>query len=326
MSSSSGPEPGAERARLDVAEIEETEGLLEQRLATTEQALGASTSAKRRSGLITAAWAAPGTLWLVFYLAAPVVFIVLTSFWTRTTYGYDQIFTLHNWQNIPSIYWSQLWESAWHSVVIVLACLILGFPVAYLLAIRVQSLRNQIALFIVALAPFWTSYFIRAVAWIPLMGRQGAINTILLKLGIINEPLSILLFSDFAVVLALIQLYILFMITPIFFMLAQVDRSSIESARDLGANPFKVFREVIIPQSMPGIVIGSIFVFVLTMGDYGTVRVIGGSQVSSVGLIVLNQVGAIQFPLAAVSAVILVLAMMLGVFLLLRFSNLREEL
>ena len=110
------------------------------------------------------------------------------------------------------------------------------------------------------------------------------------------------------------------------FMLAQIDKSSLESARDLGANWLKTFREVIIPQSMPGIVIGAIFVFVLSMGDYGTVSIIGKGQVTSVGVLVSTQVTSIQYPGAAASAAILVLAMMVGVFVLLRFSNLREEL
>jgi putative spermidine/putrescine transport system permease protein len=124
----------------------------------------------------------------------------------------------------------------------------------------------------------------------------------------------------------MIQLYILFMITPLFFMLGQLDKGSLEAARDLGANWFQTFREVILPQTMPGIVIGSIFVFVLTMGEYGTVRIIGGGQVSSVGIVVNNNVGGVQYPLAAASALVLVLAMMLGVFVFLRMSNLREDL
>jgi putative spermidine/putrescine transport system permease protein len=125
---------------------------------------------------------------------------------------------------------------------------------------------------------------------------------------------------------AMLQLYILFMVAPLFFMLAQIDASSLEAARDLGANSFKTFREVILPQAMPGVVIGSIFVFILTMGEFATVRIIGGGQVASVGTIVQTQVASVQFPPAAASAVFLVLAMFIGVFVLLRFSNLREEL
>jgi putative spermidine/putrescine transport system permease protein len=293
-----------------------------------EKRLGRRQRAAGSRGLRTLAWVSPGTAWLLFFLIAPVLMIVLVSFWTRTIAGYEQVFTLDNYRFLfgSDIYWSQLWSSFVNSVIIVVLALALGFPVAYFLAISVTSLRNQIALFIIALAPFWTSYLIRAVAWIPMMGRQGAVNTFLQKIGIIDQPLDILLFSSFAVSVAMLQLYILFMVAPLFFMLAQIDKSSLEAARDLGANSLKTFREVIVPQAMPGVVIGSIFVFVLSMGDFGTVRIIGGGQVASVGTIVANWVVAVQFPRAAVSAVFLVLVMMLGVYALLRLSNLREDL
>ena len=326
MSESSGPES---RPGLHVEEIVEAEQVVGVR-AREEVALGEKerAGARGRRALTTAAWTAPGAVWLLFFLFAPVLMIVLVSFWTRTVSGFEAVWTLENYEFLfdSNVYWDQLWNSFWHSLVIVAAALILGFPVAYFLAISVTSLRYQIALFIIALAPFWTSYLIRAVAWIPMMGRQGALNTALQEVGLIGEPLDILLFSDFAVTVAMLQLYILFMVAPIFFMLAQIDRSSLEAARDLGANAFKTFREVILPQSMPGVVIGSIFVFILTMGEFATVRIIGGGTVSSVGTIVQTQVASVQFPQAAASAVFLVLAMILGVFVLLRFSNLREDL
>lgn len=286
-------------------------------------------SPKWRDRSITAAWAAPGTLWLLFYLIAPVIMIVLVSFWTQTTIGFDKEWTTENYDRIfgDTTYWKTLRQSFFNSLIVVGATLLLGFPVAYFLAIKVNSLRNQIALFIVALAPFWTSALIRTVSWqFPLMGRQGAVNTILQKIGIINEPIDALAFTNFSVTLAMVQLFILFMIAPIFFMLAQVDKSSLEAARDLGANWFKSFREVILPQSMPGIVIGSIFVFVLSFGDFATYRVVGGGTVASTGTIMQLQVANVQFPTAATSAVFLVLVMMIGVFILLRFSNLRQEL
>jgi putative spermidine/putrescine transport system permease protein len=328
MSSSSAPEEGA-GPQLDVAELEEAERVLTQEPRTERALEEVGKAAGRRGGLLTLAWAAPGTAWLAFYLVAPVVTIILVSFWTQTGSGFEKDWTLANYDRLFSdgVYWNQLKQSFFNSLIVVGATLLLGFPVAYYLAITVKNLRNQVALFIIALAPFWTSYIIRAVSWrYPLMGRQGAVNTVLEKLGLIDEPLAILSFSNFSVVLAMIQLYILFMITPLFFMLAQVDKSALEAARDLGANWLKSFREVILPQSMPGIVIGSIFVFVLSMGDYGTYRIVGGNTVASVGTIIQNQVNNVQYPTGATSAVFLVVAMMLGVFVLLRFSNLREEL
>ena len=297
--------------------------------STTEAPAAPRAGSAAGRKLLGLAGALPGTLWLLFFLVAPVVMIVLVSFWHTSISAFDPwSWTLDNYRTLihSGVYWSQLRQSFVNSLIVVAACLVFGFPVAYFLAIHIQNLRLQVALFIVALAPFWTSYLIRAVAWIPMMGRQGAINTILIKAGLIHEPLDFLLFSNFAVTLAMIQLYILFMITPLFFMLGQLDKSSLEAARDLGASWFQTFREVVLPQSMPGIVIGSIFVFVLTMGEYGTVRIIGGGQVSSVGVVVNNNVGGVQYPLAAASALVLVLAMMIGIFILLRMSNLREDL
>lgn len=331
MSSSSSPDeraaPHLDADDLDAVEALDVEAPPGELLR--EGALGTRGGDKRRRGWVTAAWAAPGTLWLLFFLVAPIVMIILVSFWTPSLSGFEKTFTLENYRTLfgSEVYWNQLKDSFFVALIATGACLLLGFPIAYYLTFYVRTLRNQVALFLVLLAPFLTSYLIRAVAWqYPLMGRNGAVNQVLQNLGLIDEPLEILGFSRLSVTLALIQLYILFMITPLFFMLGQVDRSSLEAARDLGASFWKTFRSVILPQAMPGIAIGAIFVFVLTMGDYGTTRIVGSGQVSSVGTIVQNYLVGIQFPIAAASAVFLVLAMIASVFVLLRFSKLREEL
>jgi putative spermidine/putrescine transport system permease protein len=286
-----------------------------------EQALGALATEKRerRGGLITAAWALPGGLWLGFFLLAPLVFIVLVSFWTYelgAKSGFATKWTLANYGTIihSSTYWHNMLGSLYTSLIAVAVCLILGFPIAYFLALKVQSLRVQIALFIIALAPFWTSFLVRSVAW------TYPLSEVLGKFGVHNP-------STTSVRLAMIQLYILFMVTPLFFTLAQVDRTAIEAARDLGGNWWRTFMAVILPQTLPGIVIGSIFIFVLTMGEYGTVLVVGQNYVQSVGTIVNSYiVGAVQYPQGAAAAVLLVLALIAGVFVITRFSNLREDL
>ena len=299
-----------------------------------EAALGESTGGggEKGGGLITTAWAAPGMLWLGFFLIAPLVFIVLVSLWTYqqgAKSGFVTEWTLENYRDLfgDAAYWTNMWKSFLTSLISVAACLVFGFPVAYYLTFKIQSLKAQIGLFILALAPFWTSFLTRSIAWTyPLMGRQGALNQVLEKLGIIDEPVDAFGFSQLSVTLAMIQLYILFMVTPLFFMLGQVDRSAIEAARDLGGNWFRTFKEVIVPQSMPGVVIGSIFIFVLTMGEYGTVRVIGGNTIPSVGTIVQSKVEiALNYPQGAAAAVLLVAALVLGVFVITRFSNLRED-
>jgi putative spermidine/putrescine transport system permease protein len=298
-----------------------------------EAALGEERGSGRErgggGGWVTAALAAPGFIWIGFYLLAPLVIILLVSFWTWTDAGFDKSFTLANYSELfrDSTYWDNMLSTFITSILAVVACLVLGFPVAYFLALKVSSLRNQITLFIIALAPFWTSFLTRAIAWtFPLMGREGALNQVLIKLQIVSEPVSQLGFSTLSVRLAMIQLYILFMITPLFFSLAQVDQSAVEAARDLGANSWQTFREVILPQSMPGVVIGSIFIFVLTMGDYGTVATVGGGNITSVGTLINSKIGAVQYPQGAASAVLLVLALLVGVWVITRFANLREEL
>ena len=330
MSSSSTPEhPGGEAARLALEEVREAEAILEQRLPKSEAAHGEGRGGGGGGGWVTAALAAPGFLWIGFYLVAPLVIIVLVSFWTWTDAGFDTTFTTANYSELfhDRTYWDNMLSTLVTSVIAVVACLVLGFPVAYFLAFKVESLRNQITLFIIALAPFWTSFLTRAIAWtFPLMGREGALNQVLIKLQIISEPIPELGFSTLSVRLAMIQLYILFMITPLFFSLAQVDRSAVEAARDLGGNGWQTFREVILPQTMPGIVIGSIFIFVLTMGDYGTVATVGGGNITSVGTLIYSKIGAVQYPQGAASAVLLVAVLMVGVWVITRFSNLREEL
>jgi putative spermidine/putrescine transport system permease protein len=308
MSSSSVPEPGTPKK---------------------EAALGEGIRSGGGGGWITAALAAPGFTWIGFYLVAPLVIIVLVSFWTWTDAGFDKTFTTANYSELfrDSTYWDNMLSTFITSVIAVVACLILGFPVAYFLALKVSSLRNQVTLFVIALAPFWTSFLTRAIAWtFPLMGREGALNQLLIKLSVVSEPVAQLGFSTLSVRLAMIQLYILFMITPLFFSLAQVDQSAVEAARDLGANSWQTFREVILPQSMPGIVIGSIFIFVLTMGDYGTVATVGGGNITSVGTLINSKIGAVQYPQGAASAVLLVAALLVGVWIITRFANLREEL
>ena len=330
MSSSSTPEPpGEEAVRLALDEVEEAEAILEQHPPKTEVALGESGPRFGGRGWLTAGLAAPGFLWLAFYLLAPLVIIILVSFWTRTDSGFDTVWTTANYSDLfhDSTYWNNMLDTFLTSLIAVAACLVFGFPVAYFLALKVQTLRIQIVLFVVALAPFWTSFLTRALAWtFPLMGREGALNQFLIKLHIVSQPVPDFGFSLLSVRLAMIQLYILFMITPLFFSLAQVDRFAIEAARDLGGNWWRTFREVILPQTMPGIVIGSIFIFVLTMGDYGTVATVGGGNITSVGTLIYSKIVAIQYPQGAASAVLLVIVLMIGVWVITRFSNLREEL
>ena len=156
-----------------------------------------------------------------------------------------------------------------------LVTLVLGFFVAYFLAFYVTSTPVQIALFLICTIPFWTSNVIRMVSWIPLLGRHGLVNDVLIQIGLIKEPVEWFLYSEFSVILALVHLYTLFMIVPIFNSMMRIDRSIIEGAYDAGANEIQILSNIIIPLCKPGIVIGSIFVITVVMGDFITIGIMG---------------------------------------------------
>jgi putative spermidine/putrescine transport system permease protein len=280
------------------------------------------------SKLVTALWMLPGALWLLIFLVAPVIVVLVVSFFTGTITGFKEVFTTSNYSAIfssSSTYLSTLGTVARNSAIVTAVCLVIGYPVAYFLAVKVKKVQYAFALFLIALAPFFTSTLIRAEAWIPTMAINGAVNSILKDIGIINHPLGILLFSNFAVIVALVQLLVLFMVTPIFFQLAALDRSAIEAARDLGASSFRVFTHVTLPLTRAGIMIGCVFVFVLSMGDFATYKLVGGGSVGSIGLNIQNLVSLLNYPQAAAQAAILVVAMIVGVVLLLRFAKLQEQ-
>ena len=184
-------------------------------------------------------------------------------------------------------------------VIVWLITLVLGFTIAYFLAFHVRSLTMQIVLFLICTIPFWTSNVIRMISWIPLLGRNGLVNQALVGTGLVHQPLEWLLFSDFAVVLAFVHLYTLFMIVPIFNSMMRIDRALLEAAYDGGASGWQTLTNVVIPLTKPGIVIGSIFVLTIVMGDFVTVGVMGGQQIASVGKMINTQMGNLQFPPAA---------------------------
>lgn len=266
--------------------------------------------------------------WLLIFLVIPVVVVVVVSFFVPTLSGFVREFTLENYRLLAgsAVFISTLWSTVLNALITTAVTFLLGFWVAYYLALVVPDLRRKFALFIIALAPFFTSFLIRAIAWIPMMGREGLLNTALLSLGIISQPLDFLLFSDFAVRLAMVQLYLLFMVSPIFFSLSTIEPAILEAARDSGAGWWAILWEVLLPLARPGIVIGAVFVFVLSMGEFATVRLIGGGKTSSVGLGIQNFVTYIQFPQAAAAASILVLATIIGVAILFRYGRVAEGL
>jgi putative spermidine/putrescine transport system permease protein len=184
----------------------------------------------------------------------------------------------------------------------------------------------QTLLFVLCTIPFWTSNVIRMISWVPLLGRNGLVNQSLMGLGVVNTPIEWLLFSNFSVVLAFVHLYTMFMIVPIFNSMMRIDRSLIEAASDSGATAWQTLWNVIVPLSRTGIIIGSIFVITIVMGDFVTIGVMGGQQIASIGKIIQVQTSYLQFPLAAANAVILLALVLMIIWALTRLVDIRKEL
>lgn len=270
----------------------------------------------------------PQTLVLLLFLVLPILMILLVSFWQFDGIQMIPGFTLDNYKSIfTSDVTLRTYLNTFKYVFLVwFFCLAIAFPVAYFLAFFIEDQKWQIILFLVCTVPFWTSNIIRMISWVPVLGREGLVNSTLLRLGLINQPLEWLLFSDFAIVLGMVHLYNFFMIAPIFNSLMRIDRSLITAARDLGASGFQILKEIILPLAAPGIAIGSIFVVTLVMGEFVTVRMMGGGQAASVGKMIQTQIGSLQYPLAAANAVILLLVTLLLVMAILRVVDIRKEL
>ena len=164
------------------------------------------------------------------------------------------------------------------------------------------------------------------IAWIPVLGRNGLVNSLLSELGLIDRPIEWLLYSDFAVILAFIHLYTLFMIVPIFNSMMRIDKSILEAAQDMGAGILQILFNVIIPLCLPGIAIGTIFVVSLIMGDFITVQAMSGGQSASVGLAMNNKRALLQYPAAAADAIVLLAVVLIMVAALMRAVNIRKEL
>lgn len=272
--------------------------------------------------------ATPLTAILAAFLVLPIATIVMVSFWDYDSIQIFPAFVFTNYEEslTSPVTWSTYLNTLKYTVIVWAVTLVIGFWVAYYLAFHIRSATMQMVLFLVCTIPFLTSNIIRMISWIPFLGRNGLLNQTLMNLGVIDQPLEFLLFSDFAVVLAMVHLYTLFMVTPIFNTLMRIDRALIEAARDAGANGLQILTNVIIPLAKPGIAIGSIFVITLVMGDFITVRFMSGGQSASVGLMMANQIALLQYPAAAANAVILLVLVLLMVGAILRIVNIRKEL
>lgn len=286
------------------------------------------------------AWwqAAPFALVFLLFFLIPLALVAMVSLWNFNEYELIPAVTLRNYlslfegcasltDNGDLCVTLNTYLSTFKFCVLVWGItLLVGFSVAYFLAFHVRSSTMQTVLFVLCTVPFWTSNVIRMISWVPLLGRNGLVNQALMGVGLVNQPVEWLLFSDFSVVLAFVHLYTMFMIVPIFNSMMRIDRSPLEAASDAGASGWQTLWNVVVPLSRTGILIGSIFVITIVMGDFVTIGVMGGQQIASIGKIIQVQTSYLQFPLAAANAMILLAVVLMIIWGLTRMVDIRKEL
>jgi spermidine/putrescine transport system permease protein len=267
---------------------------------------------RRHEGLRGLVLLAPTLLILGVTVIVPFALMGAMSFWTQVGFDYADDWSLQNYAIIATepLYTTLLLRSLGMAMAATLLTVLLVYPMAYFLAFHVR--RNKLVWLIVITLPFWTSYLLRVFAWRVILGFEGVINTGLMELGLIAEPLRFLLYSQAAVVITLAHAWAAFALLPIYVSLEKIDRSLLEASADLGEGPVMRFFRVVLPLSMPGVIAGTFLMFIPTVGDYVTAALVGGPDARMIGNLIELQFGTINnWPMGAALAITMILAITL---------------
>lgn len=260
-----------------------------------------------------AAVAIPPLVWVALFLLVPYALMFAHSFWAVSDNQIVHEWNLRNYGKLAghSLYFEVLLRSMWIAARVTLFALLLGYPLAYYLSFRAGP-RKEL-LYQLVVVPLWVSYLVRGYAWMTILGGDGVLNGLLRFLHITTEPVEFFLYSPFAVVLTLTHIYTPFTFLPIYASLEHIPRSLVEASQDLGASPLVTFWRVILPLSMPGLLAGATFAFVLTLGDFLAPILVGGASGTMISNVVQTLFGAAyQWPLGSAIAVCILL-LVLGV-------------
>jgi spermidine/putrescine transport system permease protein len=253
----------------------------------------------------------PALLWLLLFIVAPLLIVLVVSLATRGPYGktlYD--LTPANFLHaFEPLYLRAYWRTIWIASTTTLLCAAVSYPVAYYLALHAPE-RWRRTLLVLTVIPFWTSFLIRTYAWILLLRSEGVINSALMGTGLIGAPLK-LLYSDFAVLVGQVYGELPFMILPIYVALERLDIRLLEAAQDLGANRFWTFLKVTLPLSRPGLLAGIVLVFIPSLGAFITPDLLGGAKSVMIGNLIQNQFTQLNQPFGSALSLILTAAVLL---------------
>lgn len=267
----------------------------------------------------------PTVLWFALFLVGPLVVIGYFSFLTVENFNVVYELSLTTWtENVFTATNFRIFLITFvFGIAVTALSVVLGYPVAYYLRFHVNP---NLAFFVVLvfIIPFWISGIIRALAWWPILGKQGLINQLLIMAGVVDRPLEWLLFSPFSMLVGFLQNYVVFMFVPIYVALLDIDEDLLDASETLRGDPWATFRNVTWPLSLPGVVIGSIFVFVLTIGDFIVPQFLSGGRTTVPGLIFLQINQGLNYPNAAALSIVLLVIILAIVAALLRLVDITE--
>jgi spermidine/putrescine transport system permease protein len=270
----------------------------------------------------------PGVLWILLFFNLPLLIVLFISFVERGRAGSIKIppvFTLNNYVQLfnacssefsgpqcdPFLYLGIFGHSVRIAVVVTIVCILLGYPLSYFISQRHPRWRD--ALMLLVIIPFWTNFLVRTYALKQVLATEGLLNSLLMNIGLISQPLD-LLFNQFAVVVGLVYGYLPFAVLPIYASIEKFDHSLMEAAADLGAGPVRSFWRVMLPMTMPGVIAAFVLVFVPVVGAFITPDIMGGGKVEMIGTLINRQFGvARNWPFGSAISLILMLVVLIGV-------------
>lgn len=267
----------------------------------------------------------PAVFWLTFFFVLPLTIIFVYSFFQRGIYGgIEYVFSFNNYYRIiDPLFLKTVLRTVYIASLNTFICLIIGYPLAYFISHQSQMKKN-ILLFLVIL-PFWTNFLVRTYAWMIILRTEGFLNNVLLWMNLINEPFEIL-FTDKAVLIGMVYGYLPFMILPLYASIEKLDRNFLDAARDLGATPIKTFWSVIIPLTKPGIISGSILVFVPSLGAFIIPDLLGGAKSMMIGNLIKDQfLSARDWPFGSTLSFIVMAVVLILLMIYLRFGQTISE-
>ena len=265
----------------------------------------------------------PAGFWLFFFFLVPLGIVLAYSFAQRGVYGgIEWAFSLENYARaLDPLYVKILWRSLGMALFTTIFCLVCGYPFAYFIAFAPARLKNL--LLILLIIPFWTNFLIRTYAWIVILQEEGLINSLLLSIGVIRQPLN-LLYTPTSVMLGMVYGYLPFMVLPLYSSLEKLQPALLEASMDLGANRLKTFLHVTLPLTAPGIAAGIVLVFIPTIGEFIIPDILGGAKTVLIGNLITNQfLTARDWPFGAAITFIVVLFVLAGLGI--SFKTLQNE-